>query len=70
MPTATFLNLPPEKQERLMDAASREFASKPYNEASINRIIQEAGVPRAASICTFRIRKICFGIWSRGIWTR
>ena len=23
MPTATFLNVPPEKQERLMDAASR-----------------------------------------------
>ena len=60
MPTATFLNLPPEKQERLMDAASREFASKPYNEASINRIIQEAGVPRGSFYMYFQDKEDLF----------
>ena len=60
MPTATFLNLPPEKQERLMDAASREFASKPYNEASINRIIQEAGMPRGSFYMYFQDKEDLF----------
>lgn len=60
MPTATFLSLPPEKQERLMDAASREFASKPYNEASINRIIQEAGVPRGSFYMYFQDKEDLF----------
>lgn len=64
MPSNTFLNLPEDKQTRLMDAASREFSAKPYNEVSINKIIQDAGIPGAASICTSRTRRSCSTIWS------
>ena len=38
LPSSTFLNLAPEKQEKLLSAAVREFTERPYNEASINRI--------------------------------
>ncbi|MDD3347736.1 TetR/AcrR family transcriptional regulator [Oscillibacter sp.] len=60
MPTATFFNLPPEKQERLMNAASREFSAKPYNEASINQIIQEAAVPRGSFYMYFQDKEDLF----------
>ena len=60
MPTTTFLNLPPQKQERLLDAATREFSEKPYNEASINKIIQEAGVPRGSFYMYFRDKEELF----------
>ncbi|MUU10235.1 MAG: TetR/AcrR family transcriptional regulator [Oscillibacter sp.] len=45
MPSSTFLNLPAEKQEKLLEAATREFSHRPFNEASINQIIKEAGIP-------------------------
>lgn len=35
LPSSTFLNLAPEKQEKLLSAAVREFTERPYNEASI-----------------------------------
>ncbi len=60
MPTATFTNLPPEKQERLLSAASREFAQRPYNDASINKIIQEAGVPRGSFYMYFADKEDLF----------
>ena len=48
MPSSTFLNLPAEKQEKLLKAATREFSHRPFNEASINQIIKEAGIPRGS----------------------
>ncbi len=48
MPTSTFLNLPPEKRERLLKAAKNEFSRVPLGEASINRIIQAAEIPRGS----------------------
>ena len=48
MPTTTFFNLSPPKRERLMRAAVEEFAKKPFNEVSINRIIQAAEIPRGS----------------------
>ena len=48
MPSSTFLNLAPEKQEKLLTAAVREFTERPYNEASINQIVQAAGIPRGS----------------------
>ncbi len=54
MPSATFLNLPAQKQEKLLCAAVREFTQKPFNEASINRIIKEAGIPRGSFYMYFR----------------
>lgn len=48
MPSTTFYNLPAEKRERLLSAARAEFARAPYEEASVNRMIRAAGIPRGS----------------------
>ncbi len=60
MPSNTFLNLPEDKQTRLMDAASREFSAKPYNEVSINKIIRDAGIPRGSFYMYFQDKEELF----------
>lgn len=48
MPNDTFFRLPPEKQQRIMDAAVQEFAQYAYKDMSINRLIKAAGIPRGS----------------------
>ena len=60
MPSATFLNLAQEKQEKLLEAATREFSSRPYNEASINQIIKDAGIPRGSFYMYFQDKEDLF----------
>jgi AcrR family transcriptional regulator len=48
MPTRTFFNLSEEKRRKLLLAARREFARAPFPDASINQIIQSAGIPRGS----------------------
>lgn len=60
MPSVTFLNLPAEKQEKLLEAATREFSSRPYNEASINQIIKDAGIPRGSFYMYFQDKEDLF----------
>lgn len=60
MPSATFLNLPAEKQEKLLEAATREFSRRPYNEASINQIIKDAGIPRGSFYMYFQDKEDLF----------
>jgi len=48
MPSKTFLNLPKEKQEKLLMAAKKEFTRASYYEASINKMIQDAKIPRGS----------------------
>lgn len=48
MPSTTFSNLPEEKREKLLAAARQEFARVPYAEASVNKIIHTAGIPRGS----------------------
>ena len=48
MPSATFFNLPQEKREKLLKAAREEFARVPFPDASINKIIQAAEIPRGS----------------------
>ena len=60
MPSNTFLNLPEDKQTRLMDAASWEFSAKPFNEVSINKIIQDAGIPRGSFYMYFQDKEELF----------
>ena len=48
MPKETFWRLPTQKQERIIAAAMREFADHAYQDASINRIIKAAGIPRGS----------------------
>lgn len=48
MPSSTFFRLPPQKRETLLRCARAEFARVPYPDASINRIIHAAGIPRGS----------------------
>ena len=60
MPPSTFFNLRPEKQERLLTAAAREFAAQPFHEASINSMIRAAGIPRGSFYMYFRDKEELF----------
>ena len=44
----TFLRLPEEKRERILNAAWDEFTTVSFANASINRIIRAAGIPRGS----------------------
>lgn len=48
MCTETFLRLPEEKRNRFLDAAWEEFTRVSLADASINKIIQKAGIPRGS----------------------
>lgn len=48
MPSDTFFRLPAAKRETLLRCARAEFARVPYPDASINRIIRAAGIPRGS----------------------
>ena len=48
MPTDTFFRLPEEKRQRLMDAAWEEFTAVRFSDASINKIIRTANIPRGS----------------------
>ena len=48
MPTDTFFRLPEEKRQRLMDAAWEEFTTVRFSDASINKIIRAASIPRGS----------------------
>lgn len=69
MPSTTFFNLPSEKREKLLAAARAEFARVPYAEASINKMIQAADIPRGSFYMYFRDKEELFrylmGEWSR-----
>lgn len=46
--SATFLNLPADKRERFIAAALEEFASHPYDTASVTRIVAELGIAKGS----------------------
>ena len=48
MPTQTFFRLPEEKRTRLTEAAWKEFTSVRLADASINRIVRDARIPRGS----------------------
>ena len=60
MPTSTFFRLPEEKRERLMDAAWAEFTSTSFTDASINRIIHSARIPRGSFYQYFQDKEDLF----------
>ncbi len=45
---ATFRHLPPDKQERVLDAALDEFAERGYHQASLNRLVAQAGIAKGS----------------------
>jgi TetR/AcrR family transcriptional regulator len=52
-----FFNLDPEKQARIINAASREFAQKGYDKASTNEIVKEAGISKGLLFHYFNNKK-------------
>lgn len=48
MPKKTFMNLPESKQKTIFDAAIEEFSQYRFSDASINRIIKVARIPRGS----------------------
>ena len=48
MCTETFLRLPEEKRNRFLDAAWEEFTTTPLKDASINKIVRRAKIPRGS----------------------
>ena len=60
MPSDTFFHLPAEKRERLLAAARGEFARAAYEDASINRIIRQAGIPRGSFYMYFTDKEELF----------
>ena len=61
MPTNTFFRLPEEKRQRLIDAAWEEFSQMRFNDVSINRIIQNAHIPRGSFYQYFVDKNDLFG---------
>ena len=57
MPSSTFFNLPEDKKERLLSAAEREFSRVTFDKASINKIIQQAGISRGSFYMYFEDKK-------------
>lgn len=52
-----FLNLEPEKRERIMNAAIKEFAQKGYKNASTNEIVKEAEISKGLIFHYFKNKK-------------
>jgi AcrR family transcriptional regulator len=53
MPRPRFRNLSEEKRERILEAAAREFAAHGYDGASLNKILDEAGISKGAAYYYF-----------------
>ena len=48
MPKQTFLNLPAEKRQQIVDAATEEFAENGLENASTNRIVANSGISKGS----------------------
>lgn len=46
--SSTFLNLPPEKQQRILDGALSEFAENGYAKASLNTLVSKLGISKGS----------------------
>jgi len=55
-----FLSLEPDKQEKIINAAMKEFAEKGYTQASTNEIVREAGISKGLLFHYFSNKKQLF----------
>lgn len=60
MPKNTFLNLPGDKKERIIDCAVEEFAHYTYHKASITRIVKNAEIAKGSFYQYFEDKKDIF----------
>jgi len=61
MPRPRFAKLPDDKRHRILEAAAREFADHGYSGASLNRIIDAAGISKGAAYYYFDDKADLFG---------
>lgn len=55
-----FFNISPDKQERILNAALKEFAQKGYEKASTNEIVKEAEISKGLLFHYFKNKKELF----------
>ncbi len=48
MPTESFYKLDKAKRLKIVDAMKKEFSRVPFHEASVNRIVEEAGISKGS----------------------
>ncbi|GAB4532764.1 MAG: TetR/AcrR family transcriptional regulator [Anaerolineales bacterium] len=60
MPKETFFNLPEEKRGQITEAALDEFATLPYAQASVNRIVERAGISKGSFYQYFQDKEDLF----------
>lgn len=56
----TFTNLPPPKQEKIIDAVLAEFADKGYQPASVNVMVSASGIAKGSLYQYFKDKKSLF----------
>jgi len=67
-PRKTFLALSKEKQTRLLETATEEFAAQGYQKASINRIVEKLGIAKGSIYQYFQNKEHLFlYVFSYGI---
>lgn len=57
MPTDTFLNLAEDKQQRVLQAAIKEFGERSLQEANLSNIIKDAGISRGSLYQYFKTKE-------------
>lgn len=60
MPSKTFLNLPEEKRQKLLKAATDEFSNTSFFDVSINKIINNANISRGSFYMYFEGKEELF----------
>lgn len=60
MPKTTFLNLPQEKQKKVLEICKKEFEEKPIFEASVSDIVNALGIARGSFYQYFENLEECF----------
>jgi AcrR family transcriptional regulator len=53
MPRPRFNKLPADKRQRILEAAAKEFTANGYENASLNKILEEAGISKGAAYYYF-----------------
>ena len=66
VPSETFFRLPEAKREKLEQAAREVFSKVPYESASLNQIIQRAGIPRGSFYMYFADKEELFSYLMTG----
>ena len=64
MPKDTFLNLSEDKKNKIINAAKKEFARVPIEEASIKNIVEEAEIARGSFYQYFESKETIYSYFS------